>query len=618
MCGICGIWYFAQNQQVDQNVLQSMTSSLAHRGPGDAGFYRDDSIGIGVRRLSILDKPGSYQPILNENEQICLVCNGEIYNFRSLREKLAERHHFRSDGDVETILHLYEDHQLQCIDHLRGMFAFALWDRSAQQLTFAVDRFGKKPLYYAHDTDKVIFASELKALLRYPGIQRELDYQVLDEYLTYGFVSAPRSIFKSIRRLTPAQIVTVSSNSSLHIETYWHPTFAEPDQWDRRSINDLAAELRHLLTEAVRLRMISDVPVGAFLSGGVDSTAVVALMTQISRAPVKTFSIGFDDPRYDERGFGKAAAAYLGSDHISEGVDVDKLDLLPNLVHHFDEPFADSSMIPTFLLSQLAHQKVTVALSGDGGDEVFAGYHQHLYGYRQFFLQTIIPVPFHSLASRLTAVMPSALKLKPYLAALNRPVENWITSGFFSAQQRSSLYTVEAQAVLGGYEGEQIKKDVFKRVTRLDELSQLQYHDLTRYLPNDILVKVDRASMFASLEVRSPLLDQEVFAFMARVPPRFRTGLTSGKMLLKKALAPLLPPFIHQRKKQGFSIPQAEWLRGELNPLLRDTLTNPCLPGLFNQTYVQQLIQEHSANQIDHKDRLWALLCFELWASKAI
>ena len=618
MCGICGIYYFDPQRNVEASILRAMTDTLVHRGPDDTGFYYDTAIGISVRRLSIIDKPGSYQPILNKGQQLCLVCNGEIYNFRNLRNHLSERHNFRSDGDIETILHLYEEYGPRCVNHLHGMFAFALWDSGIQQLTLAVDRFGKKPLYYTLDTEKVIFASELKALLRYPAISRDLDYQALDEYFTNGFVSAPRSIFKGIQRLAPAQIMTIARGKRPCIDFYWQPDFAESDQWDKLSVDDCAAELRHLLTEAVRLRMISDVPIGAFLSGGVDSTSVVALMAQLSTNPIKTFSIGFSDPRYDESPFANAAAAYLGSDHHSEIILEDKLDLLPSLVRHFDEPFADSSMLPTYLVSQLAKQQVTVALSGDGGDEVFAGYHQHLYSYRQLVLQSTIPISLHSAVRKFAGIIPSVMKVKPYLSALGRPAECWLTSGFFSAQQRSQLYTLETRSVLAGYEAEQIKREMFHHLRKLDELSQLQYYDLTFYLPNDILVKVDRASMLASLEVRSPLLDHKIFEFMARLPVHYRTSLMSGKRLLKKALTPLLPPFIHRRQKQGFSIPQAEWLRGKLNPLLRDLLSEPCVPGMFDQAYIQQLIREHSLQQIDHKDRLWALLCFELWAREQL
>ncbi len=618
MCGICGIYYFNKQRHVATDVLHSMTDTLIHRGPDDAGSYCNGPIGMGVRRLSILDKSGSHQPIFDQDERLCLICNGEIYNFSDLRTQLESRHHFRSEGDVETILHLYEEYGLLCVNYLRGMFAFALWDSSKQQLTLAVDRFGKKPIYYAIDAEKILFASEIKTLLRYPGLSYDIDYQALEEYLENGFISAPRSIYRSIRRLAPAQIMTISHSGVSHTERYWEPGFTEREKWDKRPIDDCAAELRELLTEAVRLRMTSDVPVGAFLSGGVDSTAVVALMTQLSTTPIKTFSIGFSDAHYDESLFAKAAAVHFGSDHHSEIIHSDQLDYLPDLVRHFDEPFADSSMIPTYLVSQLARQEVTVALSGDGGDEVFAGYHQHLYGYRQHVLQTLIPASLHPLTTRFARILPAATRVNPYLAALGRPAECWLISGFFSAQQRNRLYSSDTCSMLAKYEPEQAKRDVFSHVRHLDELSQLQYYDLTRYLPNDILVKVDRASMFASLEVRCPLLDHKIFEFMARLPPHYRMSLMSGKVLLKKALAPLLPPFIHHRKKQGFTIPQSEWLRGTLNPFLREVLSQSHFRGMFDQSYIQQLIREHSLNQIDHKDRLWALLCFELWAREQV
>ena len=328
------------------------------------------------------------------------------------------------------------------------MFAFALWETQKQRLTLAVDRFGKKPLYYAQDTEKVIFASEIKALLRFPGISRSLDYQALDQYLANGFVCAPHTIFSSIHRLLPAQIMTISRSGASTFERYWEPSFAQYDQWDRRSIDDCASELRELLIAAVRLRMNSDVPIGAFLSGGLDSTSVVALMTQLSTTPVKTFSIGFRDRHYDESSFAGKAAAHFGSEHHTETIDSEQLNLLLRLIHHFDEPFADSSMIPTYLVSQLARNEVSVVLSGDGGDEVFAGYHQHLYGYRQNVLQTLIPRPFHSTAVKIACLLPSTIKGIPYLISLENSAEQWITSGFFSTQQRYQLYSPDTRSIL--------------------------------------------------------------------------------------------------------------------------------------------------------------------------
>ncbi len=614
MCGICGIYYFNNQRNVNENTLRSMMDTLLHRGPDDEGFFCAGPIGIGARRLSIIDKAGGSQPIFSEAGQVCLVCNGEIYNHQDLRSNLAQRHRFRSNGDIETILHLYEDDGRACVDQLRGMFAFALWDSHEQLLTLAVDRFGEKPLYYAQDAEKIVFASEIKSLLRFPGMSLDLDYQALDEYFANGFISAPRSVFSTIRRLLPAHTVTISRSGTSTFEHYWEPRFAPYDHWDRRSMDDCIAEIRGLLNEAVRLQMKCDVPLGAFLSGGVDSSSVVALMTQFSVTPVRTFSIGFSEKGYDESPFAHTAATYFGSDHHTEIIGSDQVELLYRLIHHFDEPFADSSMIPTYLVSQLARQEVSVVLSGDGGDEVFAGYHQHLYGYRQSILQALIPTQFHTHAAKFASILPSTIKGIPYLASLNDPVENWLTSGFFSAQQRYRLYSSDTRALLVGYEAEQIKRDIFRQVQHLDGLSQLQYHDLIQYLPNDILVKVDRASMLASLEVRSPFLDHKIIEFVARLPIHYRMNLVSGKRLLKKALAPLLPPFVHHRRKQGFSIPQSEWLRGTMNTFLRETLAHPHLPGLFSQSYIQQLIQEHSQNRVDHKDRLWALLCFELWS----
>ncbi len=607
MCGICGIWYFESERTVNEAVLRSMTQRLAHRGPDDEGCYRSGSLGLGVRRLNVIDAAGSAQPVFSEDQALCLVCNGEIYNYHDLRYQLIPRHKFSTNGDVEAILHLYEDCGVRCIDPLRGMFAFALWDSRVDQLMLAVDRFGKKPLYYLLDAEKLIFASELKSIMCHPGVSREIDDEALDEYFAYGYICAPRTIFKGVRKLSAGQRMIVRRDASADLAEYWHPNFAEPSQWDRRSRADLVAELRSLLIESVRLRMVSDVPLGAFLSGGVDSSAVVALMRQVDAAPVKTFSIGFQEAKYDESPHAQAAADWCHAEHTMRVVrPQDALEWLPRLVEHYDEPLADSSMIPTFLLAQRARQDVTVALSGDGGDEVFAGYHQHLYAYRQAFLQARIPTSLQPAAMRLARVVPRAMKVKPYLAALGRPAHYWLTGGFFSAAQRQLLCDNALPTT-----AERARLETFRRAARLDGLSQLQYHDLTTYLPGDILAKVDRASMWASLEVRSPLLDHVVFEFMARVPAHHRLSLTTGKTLLKDALGGLLPPAA-RRKKQGFSIPQSEWLRGSLQPLLRETVLASTSP--FNRAYVRQLVDEHTAGVADHGDRLWSLLCFGLWS----
>lgn len=608
MCGICGIWYFNSDRDVDQSVLHALTEQLAHRGPDEVGSHCDGGLGLGFRRLRIVDPQGSSQPLANESNSIWLVCNGEIYNYRELRSELLSQHHFRTKGDVEPILHLYEESGARFVDKLRGMFALALWDSQAQHLTLAVDRFGKKPLYFLFDTEKIVFASELKSLLQLSQIRLQLDYEALDEYLSCGYITAPRTIFKGIRKLCPGQIVSAQRDGSIEFKTYWQPIFKEPSQWDKRPLRDISAELHNLLTEAVRLRLASDIPVGAFLSGGVDSTAVVALMREHLCTPLKTFSVGFEDTRYDETPYARLSASYYQSDHYSEVVSASALDLLPKLVRHFDEPFADSSMIPTYLVARLARQHVSVVLSGDGGDEIFGGYHQHLYARRQQYLRSIIPASLFPLSTQLVTTVPVALKIKPYLT--NKPAYHWLSDGFFSAQQRALLYRTETREFLAGYESEQMKRDMFRHVSFLDDVSQLQYHDLMRYLPGDILVKVDRTSMLNSLEIRCPFLDHKVFEFVANIPSHHRVGLNTGKLVLKRALKNILPPFIYRRKKQGFSIPQGEWLRGKLNPLFSELVY---ITSLFNRDYVQQIANEHHTGIADHKDRLWALLCLELW-----
>lgn len=608
MCGIFGIYYFDSARAVSERLLHAMGERLVHRGPDDSGMRIDGSVGFGCRRLKIIDLAGSQQPLTNEDGRIWLTCNGEIYNFRTLRQNLRERHQFATAGDVESIAHLYEDFGAGCVHHLRGMFAFALWDASTRTITFAVDRFGKKPLYYWLDHEKIVFASELKALLPVPDIPREIDYEAVDEYFSCGYISVPRTIYRGIRRLPAGHLLLIQGDGTTKLETYWQPRFAEPDSWDTRPAPVLAADLRQLLTEAVRLRMLSDVPIGAFLSGGIDSSAVVALMSSISGAPVKTFSVGFAEPEYDERPYAQAAAEHCGADHYSVTIGpTQALELLPRLVKQYDEPFADSSMIPTYVVSELARQQVTVALSGDGGDEVFAGYHQHLYGYRQQYLESIMSPAAGASIARVAGMIPRVHKAKPYLAAMGRPAHHWLTSGFFAPEHRAALF--EDASVVGA--GERVKLEPFAGVKALDRLSQLQYHDIIRYLPGDILVKVDRASMAASLEVRSPLLDNVIFEFMARVPPSQRVGLQSGKPLLKLALGSALPRAVSRRPKQGFSIPQAEWLRGPFLPLVRDLLLAPS--ATFNRSCASDLIDEHLSGRADHKDRLWALLCFSLW-----
>jgi asparagine synthase (glutamine-hydrolysing) len=616
MCGICGVWYFDENRVVDGRMIEAMNQQIAHRGPDESGQHLDGALALGFRRLSIIDVGGSHQPMPNEDQRVWIVFNGEIYNFQALRETLVASHQFKTMGDTETVIHAYETYGTQCVTHFRGMFAFAIWDSHQDRLMLAVDRFGKKPLYYLLDAEKVIFASELKCLMQHPDVSRELDLDALDEYLAYGYINAPRTIFSRIRKLQPGHTLTVSRDGRAQPEQYWHPTLHPESAWDRRSELDLAAELRELLLDAVRLRMISDVPLGAFLSGGVDSSSIVGLMSLLSNKPIKTFSIGFDEDVYDETSYAQLVADHCKTDHVREVVRPDILGLLPKLIRQYDEPFADSSMIPTYYVSQAARQHVTVALSGDGGDEVFGGYQWYRYAFRHQALQSMIPASLRPAVASMGRFAPSATKLRPYLSVVDQPMSYWgLRTGFFDPHQRGQLYADGARLCLADCAGERMKREAYARTTQLDPLSQAQYSDLTVYMPSDILVKVDRASMLASLEVRCPLLDHLVFEFMAKVPARYKMSATDSKILLKKAVGSLLPPAIHKRHKQGFGIPLPEWLRGPLQPLLRDTLLTPAAKSraLFNPTTVQRLINEHVAGA-NHAERLWALLCFELWA----
>ncbi len=591
-----------------------MTATLAHRGPDGEAYYVDeaDSIGLGFRRLSIIDPQGSSQPLVSEDQTKIIVGNGEIYNFRELRAALCSRHLFQTRGDIETILHAYEEDAERCVVRLRGMFAFVVWDSTCQQLTFAVDHFGQKPLYYALDREKVIFGSELKALLHYPKISREIDPQALDEYLTCGYITAPRSIFRAVRKLPAGCTLTIDRTGEANLRQYWQPIFPAAEQYHHASFDELAIALRQQLLEAVHRHAVSDVPLGAFLSGGIDSSAVVALLQQASiDRPMRTFSAAFTEQNYDESSFARMVADHFDTAHeVVRVLPSDARDSLPALVQQFDEPFADSSMIPTLLVARQARKSVKVVLGGDGGDEVFAGYFQHLYGYRQARLESLIPAALHASAVRVARLLPNVVKVKPYLAALDQPYSRWTaSSGFFATAQRRQLYAREATKALRAA-SPQAKGG---RSDSYDGLSQLQYADLTTYLPGDILVKVDRAAMLASLEVRSPLLDLDLFEFMARVPPAYKVGLKSGKRLLKRALEPLLPATTLRREKQGFSIPQAEWLRSVFAPQVWELLDHP-RHELFDPAYVHDLVSEHMVGTVDHKDRLWALVCFDQWA----
>lgn len=636
MCGITGAAWTRDREPLDQSVLARMMTAIKHRGPDAEGFYyspKDSGPGaaLGFRRLSIIDLAGGQQPLANEDRTVWIVFNGEIYNYRELRPVLeSQGHRFRTDSDTETIVHLYEQYGTDCVRHLRGMFAFALWDERNRRLFLARDRMGQKPLFYRQEADRFLFASELKSLLQVPNVPRKLHPPALDAYLLYQYVPYPMCILEGYNKLPPAHWATYE-NGQLHIERYWHPPFEEefpvadvsknasawtPERWRR--------ELRQTLTEAVKLRLRSDVPLGAFLSGGVDSTIITGLMQEQSASPVHTFSIGFPVAQFDERSYARQAAAHLGTEHHEAIVKPEALDILPKLIWHYDEPFADSSAIPTMYLSEMTRQHVTVALSGDGGDELFAGYDR----YQAVALGSRIDSLPRFLKNALTwkhwQKIPASVRqksfrrrLKRLISALGKPPEKryltWIS--IFDDDRRLPLYTEEFRRRLAGFEADAFLLKAYEACPNRDFVTRTTATDVLTYLPCDILTKVDVASMAVGLEARSPFMDHHVVELAARMPMELKMHHRRGKQILLETFGDLLPPAIQKRRKMGFGVPLDSWFRGELKPLLEEKLLNPkaLSRGYFQPEMVQRLVEEHQSGQFDHSYRLWSLLCFEEW-----
>jgi asparagine synthase (glutamine-hydrolysing) len=657
MCGIAGAAWTADAAPLSPATLELMMSAIAHRGPDDAGTYFSadrnalrseamqlvDSSGasaaLGFRRLSIIDLSTGHQPLANEDESIWIVFNGEIYNYRELRADLEARgHRFRTNSDTECIVHLYEDLGPDCVHRLRGMFAFAIWDDRRKRLLLARDRAGKKPLFYRLDHGQLTFASELKSLLLVPGAPRRLNRQAIDSYLCYQYVPHPDCILEDYHKLPPAH-VAVFETGDLKLSRYWRPPYElgsvaelHPSKIAKysqtlHSPKTSAAwqqELRRALSEAVRLRMRSDVPLGAFLSGGIDSTIITGLMQEQSDRPVHSFSIGFPIKEFDERSYAREAAKHLGTEHHEMVVEPNALEILPKLIWHYDEPFADSSAIPTMLLAQMTRQHVTVALSGDGGDELFAGYTRYL-AVKLASRFDRLPSPIRRLiTAKLWQRLPSGAghrsllrRGKRFLAALGETPEKryfrWI--GIFEAAQRRELYRPEFAAELGDFDAGDFLLQAYAECPSRDFITRTTCADVLTYLPCDILTKVDIASMAYSLECRSPFLDHEVMELAARMPIELKLRGNQGKQILLDTFSDLLPPSIQRRGKMGFGVPLPNWFRGELQPFLRDVLfdSRTLARGFFEPSVVQRLFDEHVQGKTDHAHRLWALLCLELW-----
>lgn len=644
MCGIAGAAWTAGSPPLERDVLQRMTTVLSHRGPDDAGYYfsSDKSTSpdlassrpgaaLGHRRLSIIDLAGGHQPLSNEDGTIWIAFNGEIYNYRELERELTQRgHRFRTSSDTEAIVHLYEERGPDCVIALRGMFALAIWDNRQKSLLLARDRLGKKPLLYRHETNRLLFASELKALLEVPGVPRELDPRALDEYLTYQYVPHPHCILKGFSKLPPGHWA-VYRDGRLEVQRYWRlDDAARPPANDERrdvSASSRSEVLRETLTEAVRLRLRSDVPLGAFLSGGIDSTIIAGLMQQLSDRPVQTFSIGFPVQQFDERSYARLAAEHLKTEHHEHVVEPAALDILPKLIWHYDEPFADSSAIPTLYLSEMTRKNVTVALSGDGGDELFAGYDRYRavrlgerFDRLPRFLRRAITAPVWQRFPASVQQKSKRRRLKRLLSALSESPERrylkWIS--IFDDARRQSLYTNDFRRRLGDADAARFLLDAYQVCPDRDFVTRTTFADVLTYLPCDILNKVDIASMAFGLEVRCPFLDQDVVNFAAALPIDCKLRGSRGKRILIETFADLLPPAIQHRKKMGFGVPLDHWFRHELRPLLQEVLLDPAslARGLIRPEAVRQLVDEHVTSQWDHSYRLWSLLVLELWQQK--
>jgi asparagine synthase (glutamine-hydrolysing) len=619
MCGIAG--KVSTGAPISAELLDRMCSVIEHRGPDSRGVYLDGGVGLGIQRLRIIDLETGDQPIFNEDRSVVVVLNGEIYNYKELRAELVSRgHRFATGSDTEVIVHLYEEHGAACVEHLRGMFAFALWDVEQRRLLLARDRIGKKPLFYAVQGDTLWFGSEAKAILQDPAIDRSINLDAIDSYLHFQYVPHPLSAFAALAKLPPAHVL-VWEDARVEISRYWKLSYRDTGV---AGTEEEAHELiRDKLLEATRLRLRSDVPLGAFLSGGVDSSAVVAAMAKQSSSPVKTFSIGFDVAAYDETRYAREVATLFGTDHTELRVEPQALEILSRLVWHYGEPFADSSAIPSFYLAELTRRHVTVALNGDGGDESFAGYTRYV-GTGIADRLAALPAPLKgafALATRAVGPNGSESSFRSRLdrlgraAALSEPDRYAMWMAYFTERERERMYTPEFRAQLGERTAPQVIRDPWAASDAPDRVDRLLDVDVNTYLPGDLLVKMDIASMAFSLEVRSPLLDHEFMELCAGFPGSWKLRGGTTKNLFKDALRPWLPGPLLDRPKWGFGVPLDSWLRGPLRELPREILLDGASleRGFFRPDYVRGLIDDHVSGARNNANRIWALIQLELW-----
>ncbi len=634
MCGIAGWINLRQsNKNHDaEPVLHSMCERIVHRGPNSEGLWLDDTVALGMRRLSIIDLETGDQPVFNCDRSVIVMMNGELYNYREVRAELeAKGHKFKTKSDTEILPHLYEEYGDGLLEHVNGMYAFSLWDSKRKKLIIARDRFGEKPLYYGVFDRKLIWASELKALIAHPAVKPELDLNAVRHYVSFDYVPAPMSIFKGIHKLPAAHVLTVE-NGEVRTRRYWDLTWSDPGTVasgpngtsHAKSLSGKAEELKELLSDAVRMRLVSDVPLGILLSGGIDSSSVAAFAVRHATERVKTFSIGFEEDSFDESKYARQVAKHLDTEHYEDKLSATTAgDLISEIGTWLDEPMSDGSLIPTHLLARFVRQHVTVALGGDGGDELFAGYpmyYAHTLSAKYLAIPSIVRSgliePVINALPVSTKNMSFDYKAKRFVRASRYDDvtrhHSWF--GSFSIEQHDRLFSKEFLA--------ETDADIYRGVRELvaasgarNVIEQMQYADINYYLAEDILTKVDRSAMAVSLETRAPFLDPRVGQFAASIPVEYKLQGKSGKVILKEAMKGLLPHEILHRPKKGFGIPIAEWLKGRLNPLLHEMLSPERLKtdGLFDPAYVQKLIREHETGTASHHKELWTLLVFQLW-----
>jgi len=628
MCGIVGIFDLSGSSEIDREQLSKMNETQFHRGPDEGGLHTEPGVGLGHRRLSIIDLSSGQQPLFNEDNSVVVVYNGEIYNFKKLMAELKKRGHiFRTHCDTEVIVHAWEEWGDECVNHFRGMFAFAIWDRKKQTLFIARDRLGIKPLFYAElENGLFIFGSELKSLLSHPGLKKRIDPCAVEDYFAFGYIPEPRSIYCGVKKLPPAHSLTLRRGNPVKAPVeFWDVPYKEVQVGDEE---DIQHELIERLREAVDVRLVSEVPLGAFLSGGVDSSAIVALMAQLNTdAPVNTCSIGFGDPKYNETEFARIVSDRYKTNHYEEYVKSEDFDLIDTLAGMYDEPYADSSAIPTYRVCELARKRVTVVLSGDGGDENFAGYRRHRWHMNEEMIRGRVP---HFIRGPLFGFLgrnypkldraPKIFRAKSTFQALARDsVAAYMHSmSIVYDDLRTPLFSASFKKDLAGYHAEEVFRYHLNRAPTDHPLSLIQYLDTKTYLPGDILTKVDRASMAHALEVRVPILDHEFVEWVSGLSPDIKLKGREGKYIFKKALEPHVSDDILYRPKMGFAVPLASWFRGPLRERLRQSLTSKRLEetGIFDMAFIKKMLNDHLDGKREHSAALWSLLMFEAFLRK--